>query len=352
MKHDIEYKGKKYHSKDGFEVISDNEYQAIKKEWYLLPDFDKVLLEMSALRQGLVSISCITDYYFRKLMDNTVKYYDKWSINDVFDNKELLSVFVDRTKRNPKVFSSKSIVENIDTAFRLGGKGIASKVSQFPLKVVDQILEKFNVNGNWYDFSCGWGGRLAGALKNRVNYFGTDPNYLLVDKLKEFSADYKKSQNSKTKVDIRCTGSEIFHSDWEGKMGLAFSSPPYFLLEDYKIGNQSYRDGTTYKDWLNKYLYPTMKNIKKYLIDDGFFIVNIKDFDKYALEADTIRCAEFAGFYLWGIEELKQGERCGGDVKSDECRMVDVNEKIYVFAKKGFNPKTVKVEQQSIFDLM
>ena len=353
-KYEINYLGKQYKSESGFEIITDTEYEQIKNDWYKKPPFEKVRYEMAMLKNGGSVISEITNYYFRELMDNTTVYHSKYSINEVFSNKELLSVFVDKTRKNPKVFSSKSIVENIDTAFRLGGKGLASKVAQFPLKTVDYILEKYNVNNNWYDFSCGWGGRLAGALKNKVNYYGTDPNYLLYDKLLQFNNDYKSifmKHGEKTITDIKCQGSEVFVGEWENKIGLAFSSPPYFALEDYKIGNQSYKNGTTYEQWLQNYMFPTFKNINRYLIDNGFLIVNIKDYQEYTLEKDTIKMAEKAGFYLYCTETLQNNKR-SASVGSGDFIMVDNNETCYVFAKNGCNPETNKSRQISLFEFL
>lgn len=37
---------------------------------------------------------------------------------------------------------------------------------------------------------------------------------------------------------------------------------------------------------------PTIANINKYLIDDGYFIINVKNFDKYKLEEDILRIAK------------------------------------------------------------
>ena len=37
---------------------------------------------------------------------------------------------------------------------------------------------------------------------------------------------------------------------------------------------------------------PTIANIYKYLIEDGYFIINVKNFDKYELEEDEIRIAK------------------------------------------------------------
>lgn len=346
----VTYKGKSYESKDGFNVISVPQYEAIKSEWYSKPDYKTVQIEMAGLREGLTDISNITKYYFRSLMDNTVKYFDKWSVNDVLESIELTSVFVDKVGKNKTVFSDNSLVKNLDTAFRLGGKGIASKVAQFPVKTVDDILYEYNANGNWYDYSCGWGGRLAGAMKNKVNYFGTDPNYLLVEQLRNFARDYKTVGGINTVTDIRCQGSETFVPEWENTMGLAFSSPPYFLLEDYKIGEQSYLTGrTTYKEWIDNYLQPTINNIYKYLINDGYFVCNIKDFDKYTLENDTIKCAEIAGFELYKIDSLNGAIRVAGVQNSETVNMVDASENIYVFCKRGVTPRMCHDEQISLF---
>ena len=134
-------------------------------------------------------------------------------------------------------------------------------------------LAKYNLNNRYYDFSCGWGVRLLSALKNRVAYFGTDPNYELVARLKQIHQDYDLVNSTISSVDIRATGSEVFHPDWENTMGVAFSSPPYFDLEDYRIGAQSIR-GRDYQGWLDEYLQPTIDNIKRYLVPGGHIIVN------------------------------------------------------------------------------
>jgi len=98
------------------------------------------------------------------------------------------------------------------------------------------IIKKYNINDNWYDFSCGWGVRLLCAMSEKVNYFGTDPNYLLTDQLNLLVSDYKANIGLTTLTDIRTQGSQEFIPEWENTMGLAFSSPPYFDLEDYVVG--------------------------------------------------------------------------------------------------------------------
>ena len=58
------------------------------------------------------------------------------------------------------------------------------KPSNFPIKTVDYIINKYNINDKYYDFSCGWGVRLLSSFRNNISYYGTDPNNILVQRLK------------------------------------------------------------------------------------------------------------------------------------------------------------------------
>lgn len=324
----INYKGKTLVTKHILN-ITQTEFENIREQYYNKPDFEEVKKEFLNLEKGGVKNSNITNYYVKDLMAKTRIYYNKWSIEEVLQCKELVEFFVSKTQENKKIYpDTDNITKKIETAFRLGGKGVCSKPANFPIKTVDEILSMYNINNNWYDFSCGWGGRVCGALKNHINYFGTDPNYLLTERLINLSNDYKLTTNTNTHVDIRTQGSEVFIPEWENKIGVAFSSPPYFYLEDYKIGNQSYKEGTSYEEWKNTYLKPTFENIKKYLVDNGYFILNINNFLNYQLVEDSIKIAEQVGFSLikeHKLENIKRTKSKGG--------FNDNSERILVFVK-------------------
>ena len=272
------------------------------------------------------------NYFVKEIMSKTVLWHCKWSIEDVFDCKDLLSRFVAQTYTNDKVFPpDKPLIKNVETALRIGGKGVAEKPANFPLKTVDYILNKYNVNNWWYDYSCGWGSRLLGALKNNINYFGTDPNYILCDKLNEMSDLYKETISTCTaNIDIHCCGSEEYIDKYKGKIGMAFSSPPYFNLEDYKVGNQSWKEGLSYQEWLDGYMTQTIKNVHTYLIDNGYFLMNINNFKEFDLVRDVRTIIENNGFTYVTTETLNNIKRCNmfGDLN-------DNSEGIMVFRKKG-----------------
>lgn len=336
----IEYKGKKLET-SLYKEITDVEFTEIKKEYYSRPDFEEVKKQFLSISKGGVKNDKITNYYVKDLMAKTLVHFNKWSIEEVLEYKPLVEFFMGKSNDNKKVFpDTMTNCQKLETAFRLCGKGVASKPANFPIKTIDEILENYNVNNNWYDFSCGWGARLTGALKHKVNYYGTDPNYLLTERLEQLGKDYKETLNQDTIIDIRTQGSEVFNPDWENKMGLAFSSPPYFYLEDYKIGNQSFKQGISYQDWKDNYLEPTFRNIFYYLIQEGYFILNINNFKDFKLVEDSIKIAEKVGFVLIGEHKLNNIKRVYGTTSEDnKGGFNDNSERIMIFIKNDYGPK-------------
>ena len=273
----IEYNGKSIETKNWLPV-TENELKQYREEYYKKPSLNVVQKQMRKITNDGVMIDKITRYYFRELMAQTQLSTAKWTVEDVFNSPDLCGIFKAKVLNSPKVFKpTDSMGYSIERAIALGGKGYAKVPTQFPFKAVNYILSHYNINNNMFDFSCGWGSRLLGALKYNINYYGTDPNYKLCNKLEELTTDYKQIIKRNNIIDIRSIGSEIFIPEWENKMGLCFSSPPYFSLEDYKYGDQSWKNGIDYTQWLNNYLYPTLDNIIKYLINDGILAINIKD---------------------------------------------------------------------------
>lgn len=174
------------------------------------------------------------------------------------------------------------------SCIKIDGKKYMFKVPGFyNTDTVYRFLTKYtDVGDNYYDGSCGWGNRLCGALKADVNYFGTDPNKELYVKLNEMYSKFKKITNTKATADIRCQGSEFFIPEFENKMDVAFTCPPYFFLEIYTEEQQNLLT-MTYKDWLNSFMYPTIENTIKYLKDGGIYAITVKNFGNYKIYDDV-----------------------------------------------------------------
>jgi len=132
-------------------------------------------------------------------------------------------------------------------------------------------------------------------------------------------------------------------------MGLAFSSPPYFDLEDYTIGKQSYNPSISYKEWQENYLIPTLKNIYLYLNKDGILALNIKNGKTYKLADDAKQLAEQHGFQLINIELLNNNQRI------TSSGLINNAENIFIFKKKEnkkiITPETLAQANEIINDI-
>jgi hypothetical protein len=326
-KYTITHKGKTLNTNHWY-PLTDAECLALKKAYYTKPSSELVVRNLKKIANGGTQVAHITNYFVKDLMAKVKLLSPRWSIEEIFESNDLIRYFWSRVLSSEKVYPPhKTDINNFETALRLSGGGVAMKPSNFPMKSIDQILEQYNVNGKYYDFSCGWGVRMLSAMKNNVEYFGTDPNHLLVGRLNSLHESYNNVNDTKNKVNIKCSGSEVFHAEWENTIGVAFSSPPYFSLEDYKIGNQSYTEGTTYEQWLEGYLTRTIQNIHKYLVSDGYFLINVKNFSEYKLVQDTQRIAKANGFDRIDSILLKNTTR--PSAKDD----LNTNEIVMVFKK-------------------
>ena len=148
MEYIINYKGKTLKTKH-YKEITEEERSILEKDYYTLPKYSEVQNQFKKINNGGVKIDKITNYYFKELMAMVQCSCAKWTVKDVFENKELLGVFVAKALTNDKVFpSTEPLWKNVCTAMRLGGKGYAKLPTQFPVKTVDLILDKYNVNNN------------------------------------------------------------------------------------------------------------------------------------------------------------------------------------------------------------
>ncbi len=310
-------------------ALTAQEFLSIKQDYYKKPDIGLVIDQFVAISKGGSRMNHVQDYYLKEVMSKAVGTRASWSIWDGIRNKEIMEYFAGKVNDNKKVYpDTMTLAEKIATAFRLCGIRYCVKVPNFPLKVASRIISKYNVNGNYYDYSCGWGSRLLATLQNNVNYYGTDPNYELVDRLNEISSDYKLTvTNNASTTDIRCHGSQTFVPEWESKMGLCFSSPPYYSLEDYQIGaEQSYKRGMTYDEWRDGFIKPTVENCFRYLIPGGYFIFNVKSFrdyktnEVYPIERDFLYEALKLGMEHVCVEPMTNIKRCHGAASGGEYK--------------------------------
>tara|TARA_R110000772_G_scaffold65605_1_gene146395 strand:- start:94 stop:1188 length:1095 start_codon:yes stop_codon:yes gene_type:complete len=230
---------------------------------------------------------------------------------DVYkDDKLLKKALASRIKFGGKVGLNGFMTDaNLRKAIRTAS-GVQA-VSNFRPAAAASIYHKFSKNGVVWDMSCGYGGRLIGALASGCvkKYIGTDPCKLTYEGLQKIKDDFS---HIKMDVEINMVGSENFVPNEE--IDLCFTSPPYFNTEEYSNEqSQSWKKYPTKKEWLHGFLRNTMKNCYRCLKDEGLMVLNIANVKTYPnLETDVLRMAYMEQFKVQDILLLRLSSIMGG----------------------------------------
>lgn len=192
-------------------------------------------------------------------------------------------------------------------------------------------------NGIIYDFACGFGGRMLGALssKNNYRYFGVEPNtetFACLNKLGEYIETATERKNI---FKIYCKGSEDFKLSKE-YVDFAFSSPPYFSLEHYSDEEtQCYNKFKTLETWFDGYVTPTIQNIYNMLKKDCYYAVNIADFKVGNMTVEFvdkwIELSKKIGFEY--VENISMSLQTRRGIGHDTSNLKTKQEGIFVFKK-------------------
>ena len=188
--------------------------------------------------------------------------------------------------------------------------------------------------GRVYDYSAGYGGRLLGISNSnmRYKYIGVDPNTETVVYLNYLNNLIKDAIGVSN--DIICSTSEEYQPE---DIDCAFSSPPYFNLEQYS--NEPTQCMVRYQSldsWFEGYVEPTLQNIYKGLNSDGVFATNIADYKSYGNKEyfvvdRWIETAEKIGFKHSQTIKMMLNTRPG--VGNDRKEGREKWEGVYVFTK-------------------
>ena len=195
----------------------------------------------------------------------------------------------------------------------------ARTVSSYRLNYVQYVIDNYNKNNNWIDFSAGWGERCLGAIKNGVNYYAIDPNSTTLKNIAQMAEDYKRITGKEFFYELNNCGSETYIDGYDNKFGLAFTSPPYYNLETYCSDGQA-ADNRTFQEFEEHYMIPTLKNLYKYLEDGGFLVINVTNSKslKNDMEKSWKENAEQVRFKYIKTDKLYQSE--GSVVAKDRQR--------------------------------
>jgi len=197
-------------------------------------------------------------------------------------------------------------------------------VSNFRPTSAAAIYKEYAKDGIVWDMSCGFGGRLFGALLSESvhKYIGTDPSTPTYNGLLQIKEDFSYLGID---VELHKKGSEEFVPNIE--VDLCFTSPPYFNTEKYSDEvTQSYLAYDTVHSWNENFLRKTINNCKTCLKEDGHLILNVANVITHkTLENDTIKIAEEEGFVLLKTLKMQLSNITKGGFKY---------EPIFVFKRK------------------
>jgi len=171
----------------------------------------------------------------------------------------------------------------------------SQRVSNFRPTVAKYIYDNYANNGDVLDFSCGYGGRLLGAVTSEkvLSYNGFEPCTETYDNLLKFN----KALDHIIPVNIYNLPFEDSNLE-KDRYSLAFSSPPYFSQEIYSNEDtQSCNRYKTKEEWKEKFLKVLIDKCYYSIKKDGYFIINIANVKSYKeLEKDTLDLSEKIGF--------------------------------------------------------
>jgi hypothetical protein len=197
--------------------------------------------------------------------------YDKFFIRKWL--KQAIRFIIDNGKEG-----SSPIPTRVYSALRLVG----GSASNFKNTDAQAIYERYcPENGLILDTSMGFGGRLLGAMSSQKNfyYIGTDPNTETCYHLHELRDDLNNFMGvDYDRMEIHCVGSEYIEGI-DGQVDFSFTSPPYFNCEVYSTEeSQSYNKYSELDGWVENFVRPTIRNIRKSLKKGGLCAINIADF--------------------------------------------------------------------------
>lgn len=271
-------------------------------------------------------------FLFPNLNTVNVKGATNNSMMERFYNDHKLKRAIDFCLR----FKKSVTPSEIRTALEMIGGGVATNFKAMNAKA---LYEKYCPKGGIiYDFACGFGGRMLGALtsKNNYTYIGVEPCIETYTHLNELGLHIERNTKRKNSFKLYCMGSEDFNT-LENCIDFAFSSPPYFNLEQYSEElTQCYNKFPNINDWIEGYVKPTIKNTYKMLKVNSYYAVNIADFNigknKFEYVDKWIELAKSYGFTFIEVLPMKLQTRRGNGHKKDGVDMVK-KEGIFIFKK-------------------
>ena len=142
-------------------------------------------------------------------------------------------------------------------------------INQFRPIVAKWIYTYFQPKGI-LDVSAGWGGRALAAMSLDIPYIGIDANTRLAPAYRQMIAAFQPTAPTTLLFQPAET---VDFQKFKGKYDLVFTSPPYFMLEEYER-MPTYRSK---EGFLQIFFVPTILAAWKYLPRNGHLALNMPE---------------------------------------------------------------------------
>jgi 16S rRNA G966 N2-methylase RsmD len=294
----LKYKNKYKLLKGGENIILDKEYPYYK---YFLSKkkLKKILKDINLKNINIIIKKYEEDDFNFKTKTDEIKFYKKTGKTHIIDIKKnmkteiLTDYFVEEVRLECKnvhkkmtekeyynLYYKNKFDEDIKSGmnilkakreFKINSKILACGL--FPINLVYYIYQKYKPQ-NILDMSAGWGDRLLGALVYKCdNYYGVDPNLQMEEKYKEIINFYKRNDGIYKVIPKKFE--DTTDNDFDNKkFDIMFSSPPYFLAEEY-TKEKGY--GEDLEIWLNDFLFTSLRKVWELLNMGGRVLLVIDD---------------------------------------------------------------------------
>lgn len=277
-------------------------FKILRESGFVYPDWDEEYLrsEYERLCDVKLDIDCLELYNNSSIATDVCKYFcknfylstekGKKNIIDVFNDDDLLKRtiknrlgidWIDADERGPGINEAFHLTYKMLCFQGPRSQRLVPAISMFKPEIAKYVCERYSQPGDVVgDYSCGWGGRMLGAMSCGRKYIGTDP--LTAQPELQNMADFFGF--SKENCKLIKSGSEDYRGE-ENSVDLYWSSPPYvnekknkktevqeWYSDDY---SQAYAKGNEY--FFNIYWKQTLENVKFMLKPGKYFGLNITE---------------------------------------------------------------------------
>ena len=192
-----------------------------------------------------------------------ISFYD--AMKDPEKKKHLTELVVRYKKKPLSEYTKEGLLKAQYQAFQL----YYGSINQFRPIVAKWVYIHFQPKGI-LDFSAGWGGRALAAMSLGIPYIGIDANTRLAPAYRQMIAAVQPTSSIQLLFQPAET---VDFEKFKGKYDLIFTSPPYFMLEEYeKMPQYKSKEG-----FLRIFFVPTVLSSWKYLPRGGHMALNMPE---------------------------------------------------------------------------